>query len=261
MFFRFLRSKHLRISVGISIVCALAAGFYLFAKYQYQSDSVDVVQVVDRKEPELASQRPEPVFVHGKDPTVPYEDAPYAGIDERNSFRVFKVRVDKETVVSVIAANLQDPLWREDANDENRLITRLNDGNAAFGDLVEIDIPAPAHWKQAKIHIGEFSQDYCGDVTALYSFRTTSVFAIARIPEGDIDFRESQCPLSLEDYTSNKESYGVPAVSQGDFSNFCVIRAQCLKAYYAAPERREQLLMKWYEKVSELDLATPSAQQ
>lgn len=261
MFFRFLSSKHLRISVGICIVCALAAGGYLFAMYQHQSDSVDNVQMVDREEPELAPQRPEPVFVYAKDPTVPYEDAPYAGIDERSSFRVFKVRVDKETVVSVVAANLHDPLWREDANDENGLIARLNDGNAAFVGSVEIDIPAPAHWKQAKIHIGEFSQDYCGDVTALYSFRTASVFAIARIPDGDIDFRESQCPLSREDYTSNKESYGVPAVSYGDFSDFCIIRAQCLKAYYTAPERREQVLMKWVEKVSELDLATPSPHQ
>jgi len=198
-------------------------------------------------------ERPVPNFPVATDGEIAFTDSTDAGIDERSTFRTFEISQPAGDKHFLTAAHLDEPDWQNDRRDDEALIARLADLNAAFSDEVAIDLPKAGKWEKIRLHIGNFSQDACTDLTAVVSFRSPRVFAITDLGSNEIDFSASKCPLQLAHYVKDKEKYG-KRPEPDDFSAFCSVRSECLKTYYGRSENREKLSPAWVANMARIEL-------
>ena len=245
-----------KILLGILSAAIIAAAFLavtLLIETQQADDEPNKPEVaVAEEEYPVVEKRPAPVFPESTAPGVKIEDFPYAGIDERSSYRVFTIPTEAKEAVVLIAANLDDPLWQHDRNDDDSLITRLFDGDAAFGGIAAYDISNASGWESIKAHIGGFSQDYCGDVTVIYSFRKKGAFAVTGA--GSINFASSSCPLTHVEFQASsawKENL------EDEYGEFCRYRSKCLMDYFDVKENRVNFIPKWLEQVAAIPINVP----
>lgn len=223
-----------------------------------QPDQETATQEVPRKEAtkleELThSERPAPNFPVATDGAIAFKDSPYAGIDERSSYRTFEIPQPSSDKRFLTATYLDEPEWQADRHDDEALIFRLADLNAAFSTAVSIDLPKSGAWESIRLHIGDFAQDYCGPLSTVVSFRSPRVFAITHLDADEINFSASQCPLQVEDYVKDKAKYGKRKEAD-DFGAFCTVRSDCLKAYYRRPENIEKLSPAWLGDMTRIEL-------
>jgi hypothetical protein len=237
----------------VLIVAIVGAGIW-FSQPSQEPPTQEAARAepTNREEP-MPSERPAPNFPVATDGAIVFTDSPYAGIDERSSYRTFEIAQPVGNKRFLTATYLDEPDWQDDRNDDEALIFRLADLNAAFSAAVSIDLPKSGTWEVIRLHIGDFAQDYCGDLSAVVSFRSPRVFAISHLGSNEIDFSASQCPLQLEDYVKDKKKYG-KREEPDDFSAFCTVRRECLNTYYSKPENREHLSPAWLGDMARIEL-------
>ena len=180
-----------------------------------------------------------------------YEDMPCAGVDGRSSNRLFHIPGPDGTSLALASANLEDPLWQRDAQAEASLITRLTDLNAGFTSAVVVDLPAPPHWGRVRLHIGDFAQDYCGEISAVHSFQRGRVFAIVEANTYELALRESDCPMSWQEHPRQTVDPSEPGEDR--FGAFCQARAQCLARYCAELDHQLKLRPAWLSEVEAVE--------
>lgn len=242
------------LTILVLFVTIVGAGIW-FAQPAQETPTQEVTrkQATNREEP-MHSERPAPNFPVTTDGAIAFKDSPYAGIDERSSFyRTFEISHPLSGKHFLTATYLDEPDWQADRHDDEALISRLADLDAAFSAAVSIDLPKSGTWEAIRLHIGDFAQDYCGPLSAVVSFRSPRVFAITLLDADEINFSASQCPLLLEDYVKDKAKYGKRKEAD-DFSAFCTVRSECLKAYYGRPENIEKLSPAWLGDMARIEL-------
>ncbi|WP_374600415.1 hypothetical protein [Niveibacterium sp.] len=238
----------------VVLAAALAVAMAWFQPRSEKAGSTDVAVAAPSHDVEAPPEpRRNPVFPSADDERIPFEDSPFAGADERSSYREFKVELPSGESQFLAATYLDEPDWVDDRHDDRVLITRLADLDAAFTESVSIDLPPTGKWSQVRLHVGDFAQDYCGDTAVVISFRSQRIFATTHVPASDVDLSASQCPLRLETYVADKARYGKQEEAD-DFSAFCAVRRACLKAHYEQAENRAALVPKWLQAVSEVGL-------
>lgn len=205
-------------------------------------------------EPEERSEgRRSPIFPVADDARIAFEDFPFAGIDERSSYREFTLKQPSGKPRLLAATYLDEPDWVVDRYDDAALIFRLADLNASFHEHVFVDLPPRGNWSKIRLHIGDFAQDYCGHIAVVISVRNQRIFAMTEIPSSEIDLTASQCPLHPEAFLADKARYG-KREEPDDFSAFCAVRRECLQAYYGKSENQAQLLPDWLPAVADVVL-------
>jgi len=183
--------------------------------------------------------------------TIAFKDSP---ADERSSsFRTFEISQPTGGKRFLTAGYLDEPGWRDNLQDDEAMIARLADNDAAFSAAVSIDLPKAGTWEEIRLNIGDFAQDYCGSLTAVISFRSPLIFAITDLGSNEINFSASQCPLQLDDYVKNKKKYG-KREEPDDFSAFCTVRRECLNTYYSKSENRDHLSPAWLGDMARIKL-------
>lgn len=201
-------------------------------------------------EAEMAPEsRRSPVFPVVDDAHIAFEDFPFAGVDERSSYRQFTIPLSAGKRQFLAATYLDEPDWISDRNDDAALIFRLADLNAGFSEHVVVDLPPRGDWSRIRLHIGDFAQDYCGEMAMVVSFRNARIFATTDLPSAELDFAASQCPLRPEAFLADKARYG-KRDEPDDFSAFCAVRRECLQAHYAKPENQAALVPGWLPEVA-----------
>lgn len=237
----------------VVVALALVGAAYWFGQAApetvAEARATEEIQEKEEAPPEL----PAPNFPVAVDGSVKFEDSIRAGIDERSSFRTFEIPVAAGDTRYLTAVYLDEPEWQDDRDEDGRLITRLADLNAAFSTDVAVDLSKVGTWERIRVHVGGFSQDNCGDVEAMVSFRSGRIFGVADIGDAEINFPASQCPLKLDDYRANKAKFGTRD-GLDEYSAFCAVRRECLQAYYSQPENQEPLRPQWLEKVANVRL-------
>jgi len=209
-------------------------------------------EATNREEP-IPSERPAPNFPVATDGAITFTDSPYAGADERSSYRTFEISMPSGDKRILTATYLDEPDWQNDRRDDEALIARLADLNAAFSAAVSIDLPKAGTWEEIRLNIGDFAQDNCGDLSAVVSFRSPHVFATTHLGADEIDFSASQCPLQLADYVKDKKKYG-KREEPDDFSAFCTVRRECLKTYYSRAQNKVKFSPAWFGNMSRIEL-------
>lgn len=190
-----------------------------------------------------------PVFPVADEARLAFEDFPFAGVDERSSYRQFSIPLRSGKLKYLATTYLDEPDWVDDRQDDEALITRLADQNAVFTSNALVDLPPQGNWSQIRLHIGDFAQDYCGELVAVVSFRNARIFATTDVPSADLDLAASQCPLRPEAFLADKVRYG-KREEPDDFSAFCAVRRECLQAYFGKPESQVPLPSGWLAEVA-----------
>lgn len=198
-------------------------------------------------------ERTAPNFPKAVDSSIKFEDCVESCLDGGNATRTFEIPLPKGETKYLSTVYLDEPDWKDVLNDEQALITSISNLDAAFTKAVTLDMPTQGHWTEIRVHVGDFAQDYCGDVSAIYSFRNKKIFAVTHIRTDDIGLAASQCPLKPEDYVAYKSKYE-KTDAPDDFSAFCTVRNNCLKAFYEKPENRERLRLEWLKSVANVEL-------
>ena len=247
-----------RLAAALALLIVVCALILVGAAYWFDRavpETVAEAQAVEEttQKTEAPPEVRPPNFPHAVDGSIKFEDALHTGVDQGASFRTFEIPVAPGDTRYLTAIYLDEPEWKDWRNDDAFMITRFADLNAAFSTDVAVDLPPVGGWERIRVQIGGFSQDYCGDVEAELSLRSSRIFAVANIHDGEIKFPAEQCPLRLEDYRANKTKFGTRS-EPDDFSAFCAVRRECLQAYYAKPENQEPLRLQWLEKVANLRL-------
>ena len=238
----------------VVLAAALAVAMAWFQPSGAEAESTDVARAAPSRDVEATpEQRRNPVFPSADDGRIPFEDSPFAGADDRSSYREFKVDLPSGDSQFLAATYLDEPDWADDRHDDRALIARLADLDAAFTETVSIDLPPTGKWSRVRLHVGDFAQDYCGETAVVISFRSQRIFATTHVAASDIDLSPSQCPLRVESYVADKARYGKQEETD-DFSAFCTVRRACLKAYYEQTENRAALVPKWLQVVSKVGL-------
>lgn len=224
----------------------LAAGLAYFQQLWMPEAEPALVERSDEGEGVALPTRPAPNLPVAADAAIRFEDSPYAGVDERSSARTFTV--DTPAGAKYLTATyLDEPDWQDDRNDDAALITRLMDLNAAFSAAASSDLPVAGKWESVKVHVGDFAQDYCGEVSVVYGLRSQRIFAISAVGESEVDLSLSECPLSRVTYEKQHPQ-------RKEDEEFCTVRSTCLKRYFNHQENREKLLAPWLEKVANVEL-------
>lgn len=196
----------------------------------------------------------EPRFPVALDSTIPFEDALDGCAYGEAPYRAFKLAIPPAEERYFMAVYLREPDWQRDRDNEAALITRVGNLGAAFTEDVAVDMPAAGEWERIRVHVGGFSQDYCGlDAGAVVSFRNAGIFAILHVGQEEIDLAASQCPLRPEDYLADRAKFG-QRDAPDDLSAFCAVRRECLQAYYGKPENQRALRPRWLEEVANVRL-------
>lgn len=236
------------------LVAAVLLGVYVWqAMPDVPPEAGTAVEVATVEAAQEKAARPAPNFPVAVDGRVRFEDFPFAGLDERSSYRQFEIPLASASSRYLSATYLDEPDWVGDRNRDEALIFRLYDANAAFSSSIAIDFPARGAWSRIRLHLGDFAQDYCGDVVGVLSFRSARLFAISNIGNAELHLEASQCPLQQEAFLADKARYG-KREEPDDFSAFCAVRRECLQAYYAQPENQAALLPEWFPEVAEVAL-------
>lgn len=231
---------------GLALLLVLA----FFGRRLWLSPGAEVPATMPASESEERQVvRRSPIFPVADDARIAFEDFPFAGVDERSSYRQFTIRLPSGKPQFLAATYLDEPDWIGDRRDDAALITRLADQDAAFTSNVQIDLPPLGNWSQIRVHVGDFAQDYCGGTSVVIGFRNQHIFAMTEIPASEIDLAASQCPLRQEAFLADKARYG-KREEPDDFSAFCAVRRECLQAYYGKPENRAPLLPGWLPEVA-----------
>lgn len=239
--------------VALTSIVAIALSGYAFWTTEPKPEAGAPVSMTKQDETPQIPERPTPIFPQAVDSSIKFEDCSNDCLYEGNAHRTFEIPLPGGEKNYLSAIYLDEPNWKNDANDDQTLITRISDVDAAFSHTVSLDMPTFGQWKQIRVHIGDFAQDYCGDVSAVYSFRNEKIFAVAHIGVEDIGLAASQCPLKPEDYVANISKYEKTDAPDG-FSAFCAVRKNCLKSYYEKPENREHLSRVWLKAVASVEL-------
>lgn len=203
------------------IVIACAAGAYawfqwrgsaLFAELGRTESKTESTPAEPRADVQDASKlaRPAHRYPHLVDNNAPYEDG--ESIDDGVPLRTFHVILDEGSEPYPITVIYRSYL-RDYAADA---VTVLADLDAGFTEAYAADLPAPRPGVQLRMHVGDFAQDYCGEVELVYTMQTDSVMALL---QGD---SKAQADL-LADAPCEME--------RNDDVDFCEKRAQCLNAY------------------------------
>jgi hypothetical protein len=215
--------KKLLLAAAVAaIVIACAAGAYAWYQSRGSSLFADLGHTAAKTEaapqapPPAAAQAPEeparPVhrYPHLVDNNAPYEDD--ESIDGSVPLRSFRLKLGDEGEPSTVQAAYRSYL-RDYAADE---VTVMADQDAAFSEAYSVELPAPRPGVQLRMHVGDFAQDYCGEVEVVYTMKTDAVIALL---QGDT---EAQTEL-LADAPCEME--------RNDDEDFCEKRLQCLHAY------------------------------
>jgi len=215
--------KKLLLAAAVAaIVIACAAGAY--AWYQSRGSSLFAnlghsdanTETAPDAPPAAVAQEPaEPPHTVHRYPHLVDNDAPYddnESIDGSVPLRSFHVKLADVNEPFTIEATYRSYL-RDYAADE---VTVMADLDAGFTEAYSIELPAPRPGVQLRMHVGDFAQDYCGDVEVVYTMKTDSVIALL---QGDT---KAQTEL-LADAPCEME--------RNDDEDFCEKRLQCLHAY------------------------------
>jgi len=213
--------KKLLLAAAVAvIVIACAAGAYawyqsrgsaLFAELGHTEPKADAAQDAPRPEPQSTEALR---FVH-RYPHLVDNDAPYddnESIDGSVPLRSFHLKLDDTGEPYTIQTTYRSYL-RDYAADE---VTVMADQDAGFTEAYSVELPAPRPGVLLRMHVGDFAQDYCGEVEIVYTMKTDSVIALL---QGDA---KAQAEL-LADAPCEME--------RNDDEAFCEKRLQCLHAY------------------------------
>lgn len=239
--------------IALTFTVAIALSGYAFWSTEPTPETEAPAPMAKQDENSRIPERPAPIFPKAVDSSIKFEDCSDDCLYDGNAHRSFEIPLPGGEKRYLLAVYLAEPGWKNDANDEQALITSASDGGAAFTRAITLDMPTQGQWQQIRVHVGDFAQDYCGDVSAVYSFRDEKIFAITHFGIDDIGLAANQCPLKPEDYVANKSKFEKTDESD-DFSAFCTVRKKCLKAYYEKPENRDYLSREWLKTVANVEL-------
>lgn len=237
---------------GLALLLVFTLGGVLFWRIpgaEEPAPEASSVAAPSAEREKQSEERRSPIFPVADDARIAFEDFLFAGVDERSSYREFALKLATGKTQLLAATYLDEPDWIDDRNDDAALIFRLADLNASFRHNVVVDLPPRGNWSQNRLHIGDFAQDYCGDIAVVISLRNQRIFAMTKIPSSEIDLTASHCPLRPEGFLADKARYG-KREEPDDFSAYCAVRRECLQAYYGKPENQAQLLPGWLPEVT-----------
>lgn len=101
-------------------------------------------------------------------------------IDDQVGLRTFKIKLQYvgpgEDLEHVVSAAYVDQLPKTDMSWR---ITYVADQGAGYGDEFSQELPSGRDGLRLWFHVGNFAQDNCGDLTALFAAQTSTVFMVS----------------------------------------------------------------------------------
>lgn len=106
-------------------------------------------------------------------------------------------------------------LSKDQLEDDGRKITVFADLNAAFTEIFKVKVGTTDHGATIQLHVGEFAQDYCGPLTAVYTVTSDEVSSLIDLEDGGYGlYGRSGCTI------------GAPAGGET-----CESRAHCVRSH------------------------------
>jgi hypothetical protein len=132
-------------------------------------------------------------------PTVVGRDLHYSdnsSLDESVPFRVFSLPISPATEIPVTSAY---QAYFDAGHDLQYRIELLADLNSGFTEYFAMDFPATGSGAVLRLHVGDFAQDNCGPVVAVYSLQTPKTISMT---VGDAEilqqlFQGAHCTLDI----------------------------------------------------------------
>ncbi|MDP5240073.1 hypothetical protein Q9Q94_11055 [Uliginosibacterium sp. 31-16] len=160
-----------------------------------------------------------------------------SSIDDTVSFREFKIPISPGESTALTAAYLNELDGRPDADSR---ITVLADLNAAFSSAFTLKLAPGKHWHAVSVHVGDFAQDYCGEISVVHHFETPTL-AATHIDNSALAYEllsDANCPVK-SDFGLTDDTPIKPGTDP--FGDFCKARDKCLKAYFSDPAHIDRL--------------------
>lgn len=235
-----LHQKHLLAALFVIGIAILVVGAVWLPRLWQGNDAAEALASADvsqdaREEAPADPAIPLPLLPSADDSRVSFEDA--ADAIERGGlpYRTFEIAAPGDQKDYLMATYTDNPEWANAKEDDELLITWLMDLNAGFTASASYDLPPVGQWQRVRISIGDFAQDYCGDLSVVYSFRDARIFAAASAPP--FDFSVTGCPLSRSEFEQTWAEHHAGSKPP----EFCQVRATCIKAFFDDPDHRALL--------------------
>ncbi|MEN3109969.1 hypothetical protein ACFONG_12470 [Uliginosibacterium paludis] len=185
---------------------------------------------------EFPPSPPVPAYPQSVGASLPYEDST-GSFDENLGLRTFMLPLANGQSLHLTAAYLSQMQDRHDPSDRTFALADLN---AGFTSIYAVETAAGTHWRKALVQVGEFSQDYCGDIEIVHYLESAKVSAISfgdRVLTDEI-LSEAHCPVK-QDYIQDEHTPIAPGTDP--FGDFCKARSECLVKYLSQPEKADKL--------------------
>lgn len=225
----------------IIVIVAVAGGVMWLKQRGAHVDAAVPAMPTDASKPPSATRgqdAPAPNVTHRYPRIVGgnFDHEDQTSLDETVAMREFKIPLESGEVFYVTAAYRSYLGSRTDFSDK---ITALADLDAAFSEAYSMPLPSPQPGVTLRLHVGDFAQDYCGEVDLVYTMQTESVMALLMGDQKTQTAMLADAPCVME---------------RDDTENFCEQRTQCLNSYLAKKLKDEPLDSPVLRAFSELRL-------
>ncbi len=244
--------------VFLAIVVLVLAGVgtvgYLILQHHYNSEPLnDIAEGVDTVQSDIETERQDstnnsPPLRYPSVVGANYKFDNYTDLGEEIAMRRFSIPTGAVGSIELFTAYQS---YFSNTNRHRDKIVTLADTNAAFSDIFQHEFGSSAHWQSITAHVGEFSQDNCGDITIVYTLENSAVTAVF-IDNLKVEsiLSDSQCPLNPEQLLDKDENK--PDEIGLIFGRFCRERASCLQNYFVNPDNKKKLQSEWLNVVRDL---------
>lgn len=164
-----------------------------------------------------------------------FEHEDYTVLDETVAIRKYVIPTGQGTSIDLITAYQSSFASNENPS---RKITWIADTDAAFSSSYQQSFGSVGKWDRVTVDVGDFAQDYCGDVKIVYTFEHKEVIAIrvGNSHSEDSVLKDSACSLQFDSENSTSTE-----TDGSRFGQFCQSRARCLKDYFSLPDNAHKL--------------------
>ncbi len=239
-------------AIAVLVLAGVGTIGYLVLQHHYNSEPLnDIAQGIGAPQADIETEKQDSIN-NSPPPRYPsivgatYKFDNYTDLGEEIAMRRFNIPNGSTDSMDLFTAYQS---YFSNNNSHRDKIVTLADTNAAFSDIFQHEFGASAHWQSITAHVGEFSQDNCGDITIVYTLENSAVTAVF-IDNLKVEsiLSDSQCPLNPEQLLDKDK----PVETGLIFGLFCQERARCLQNYFANPDNKKKLQSEWLNVVRDL---------
>lgn len=200
-------------------------------------NSIDIVQATPETEPTDVDERPLPT-VRGASATYQNYAGAYTDIPRHS------IIVEQQGEPIEFVATYRS--YFEGTHYEADDVGDLFDSGAGFTQYVKLPMNPGTNWTSITAHVGDFSQDYCGQPTIVYLLQNATVQAGVETGVWGNQFLEKEVApeCAIGDFDTWKETHVEQAKGPDPFGAFCTIRHECYEKAFKKPARVKQLDIK-----------------